>query len=267
MCGNNVEDCSCSITCKTNGDCCTDYDTHDCQNIFNNAAAVDPAKCASNQGCQFCDAKKTVTIKGESVPYCNLCKDVLLFLDGTCVNSCPADRVLKASNNICLPKPTCSIENCASCEEGSTTKCKTCAKGTFKFDEKCVTECPANYRADRITWSCLEPPVFAWYWVFPSRGSCKTNCGVVIQQDWDCSCDFNCFQWGNCCQDIEDFCPDLLFWRKKGANLKLKASKDPKADNNLKPEAKKAEKKESDKEVKKEVKKAETQSSFLKKKD
>jgi len=85
------------------------------------------------------------------------------------------------------------------------------------FNNQCVGECPVNYNADRITWTCLETPVFAWYWIYPSRTSCKTNCGVVIQEDWDCSCSPECFRFGNCCQDIEDYCPSLIYWRKAPA--------------------------------------------------
>jgi hypothetical protein len=55
--------------------------------------------------------------------------------------------------------------------------------------------------------------------VYPSRTSCKTHCGVVVKEDWDCSCSDNCFYYGNCCQDIEDYCPDFLFWRKASRKL------------------------------------------------
>ena len=41
-----------------------------------------------------------------------------------------------------------------------------------------------------------------------------SKCGVVIEEDWDCSCSEDCFSWGNCCQDIDDQCPELLYWRK-----------------------------------------------------
>jgi len=67
-------------------------------------------------------------------------------------------------------------------------------------------------------------PVFAWYWVFPSRTSCRSHCGVVVQESWDCSCRDDCVYFGNCCQDIEDYCPDMLFWRKKGYTKKKVAA-------------------------------------------
>ena len=134
----------------------------------------------------------------------------------------------------CYPKPACSVLNCDTCSENSTAECKKCRRGNFLFDGACIEECPVSYNADRITWSCLEPPVFAWYWVYPSTTSCKTNCGIVVQEDWDCSCSPDCFRFGNCCQDIEDFCPDLIYWRKKPAALRKDTKKVTKVEKNKK---------------------------------
>merc|ERR1711957_929653 len=69
------------------------------------------------------------------------------------------------------------------------------------------------------TWTCLEPPVFAWYWVYPSRSSCQNYCGIIVQEDWDCSCSSDCFYYGNCCQDVDYYCDEILFWRKSGNKL------------------------------------------------
>jgi len=46
--------------------------------------------------------------------------------------------------------------------------------------------CPNEYRADRATWACLQEPVFAWYWIFPSRSSCNNRCGDMMSLDNDC---------------------------------------------------------------------------------
>ena len=55
------------------------------------------------------------------------------------------------------------------------------------YNNQCTAMCPEAYRADRATWACLQQPVFAWYWIFPSNSSCKTRCGQVISSDADCS--------------------------------------------------------------------------------
>jgi hypothetical protein len=112
------------------------------------------------------------------------------------------------------------VTDCEECVKGNPAVCKTCERGHFLHNNMCHQICPNGFRADRITWTCLEPPVFAWYWVYPSRTSCKTHCGIVIQEDWDCSCAADCFRYGNCCQDIEDVCGSLLFWRKAAPQRK-----------------------------------------------
>ena len=180
----------------------------------------------------FCDNKKNVQIAGEAIPECNVCREDLLYLDGTCVNKCPEDRVINKTNRLCEVKKACEAKNCDQCDVNSKTVCNKCQRGTFKHNGQCLEVCPTNFRADRITWTCLEVPVFAWYWVYPSMTSCKTNCGLVIQSDSDCSCHAGCFYYGNCCQDIEDYCPSLLFWRKKG---KTTSSTSKTTSSNLKP--------------------------------
>jgi len=145
----------------------------------------------------------------------------------------------------CQKIKNCDVNNCNECVENNTKVCKTCGRGKFKYENECVYTCPENYRADRITWSCLEIPVFAWYWVYPSRTTCRKQCGIIIQQDMDCSCSDSCFFDGNCCMDIEDECPEIIFWRKKGKKAKkvstskssAKALVDPKKEE-VKPKAK-----------------------------
>ena len=112
------------------------------------------------------------------------------------------------------------VESCGECAKGNQSVCKTCDRGHFLHNNMCHEVCPEGYRADRVTWVCLEAPVFAWYWVYPSRTSCKSHCGVVTQEDWDCSCSADCFRYGNCCQDIDYTCESLLYWRKGAVNRK-----------------------------------------------
>jgi hypothetical protein len=40
------------------------------------------------------------------------------------------------------------------------------------------------------------------------------KCGRGIDNiEMDCSCVKDCFSKGNCCADIEDFCPQYSFWK------------------------------------------------------
>ena len=209
---------SCSPSCKSKGDCCSDYDSVGCDLINMNTnlttSTVESNTCTDNVGCVSCDSKLTIQNSfKQQIPLCNLCSNSLYYFNGTCIETCPENTISINTNKICIEKLSCSIKNCDACEN---SVCKTCKRGTFMYNGQCLYECPNQFRADRITWACLEPPVFAWYWVYPSRSSCKTNCGIVVAEDADCSCNSDCFQFGNCCQDIEDFCPDLIYWRKKG---------------------------------------------------
>jgi len=164
-------------------------------------------ECKSNTNCEFCDN----VLSANNVPKCNQCLDKFFLLDGRCYSTCPENTLSDYINFTCFKQPTCNQPNCSTCNLES--KCKDCKRGFFLYNNQCLEKCPSGYRADRITWTCLEPPVFAWYWVYPSRTSCRNFCGVVYE-DWDCSCRDDCFLYGNCCQDIEYHCTQILFWRK-----------------------------------------------------
>lgn len=101
------------------------------------------------------------------------------------------------------------MANCDKCNNYSpnSVKCMQCKKGNFLYNNTCVTECPLDYRADRITWSCLQPPVFSWYWVYPSKSSCKDKCKVDKTENSDCSCSQSCTSKANCCPDYDFYCP------------------------------------------------------------
>jgi len=58
----------------------------------------------------------------------------------------------------------------------SNFKCSKCKRGLFLFNNTCIEKCPDNYRADKMTWNCMQIPIFAWYWDFPSKNSCKDYC-------------------------------------------------------------------------------------------
>ncbi len=148
------------------------------------------------------------------IPYkCGQCKEGLLLREGECVNSCFATDTINKSNNSCIPKEFCLVENCSKCIRANSSVCKTCMNGFFMYNNQCLLSCPPRLRADRISWSCLEPPVFAWYWIFPSKSSCRSRCGRNIDYEMDCSCTEDCFRKGNCCQDVEDSCPNFVYWK------------------------------------------------------
>ena len=81
------------------------------------------------------------------------------------------------------------------------------------YENQCLLSCPPRLRADRISWTCLEPPVFAWYWIFPSKSSCRSRCGRSIDYEMDCSCTQDCFRNGDCCQDVENSCKQFVYWK------------------------------------------------------
>jgi hypothetical protein len=231
-CGLDRIDCECSPSCRLKGTCCTDFNLMNCPVIVEifarqssdaSANKNEDLECGKkNIGCKFCDEKNLIDSK-ENVKKCNQCKEDYFLYEGRCFEKCPEDTIENNTNKTCEKKPICDIANCGEC--ATATTCKTCKNGYFKFGNECNSKCPEGYRADRITWTCLEPPIFAWYWVYPSRSSCRNYCGIVIQKDWDCSCSSDCFFFGNCCQDIDYYCDALLFWRKKGNKLRQSNSK------------------------------------------
>jgi hypothetical protein len=203
ICGGQSVDCSCHPSCSASGTCCSDY--QDCENLVSKNANKKSECNSFEPNCELCDFGPNVT--------CAQCSNGFFLRNGQCVNSCfPSDR-LTLPNKICKKNQDCRVENCEDCVDNNPAVCKKCSNGFYMHNNQCLASCPIRYRADRISWICLEAPVFAWYWVFPSITSCSKRCGQIIAQDADCSCSDDCFRYGNCCQDIEDFCPQLVFWK------------------------------------------------------
>jgi hypothetical protein len=44
----------------------------------------------------------------------------------------------------------------------------------------------------------------------PGVNSCKGICGVPMKQTDPCGCDLECLKWGDCCDDFEGYCDDLI---------------------------------------------------------
>ena len=204
-CGATLPDCSCKEDCLLSGTCCSDY--HECEvTLKNNRGRLH--ECPQKvKNCEFCDFSKT------NKTSCRQCKKGFYIRNGECVNNCfPSDSIME-QNSICLKNQDCIVDNCSECVDGNSAVCKYCKNGFFMYNNQCLSMCPYKFRADRISWVCLEPPVFAWYWIFPSKTSCRNDCGKPMNAERDCSCHKDCFRFGNCCQDIEDFCSSYSFWK------------------------------------------------------
>ena len=102
------------------------------------------------------------------------------------------------------------IDNCVKCNILSDQFCEECKNGFYLYRGKCISKCPNGFRADRLTWTCIKNEFFAYYWIYPSRNSCKENCGKVRSLEMDCSCEIDCFQSGTCCQDMDEYCKSVL---------------------------------------------------------
>lgn len=210
ICGKISQDCSCLPSCIHEGNCCSDY--HICENLINKNNLRREECNRLNPNCDLCE--DFADIVPNMPAKCGQCREGLFNRLGQCVQSCYADDISNSINNICIPNQNCLVQNCAECIPGNPSVCRTCANGFYMFNNQCLNSCPNNLRADRIAWTCLEPPVFAWYWIFPSRASCRMRCGRLQDNiEMDCSCSQDCFRFANCCQDIEDYCPQFVYWK------------------------------------------------------
>ena len=205
LCGGKSVDCSCHSSCASQGTCCSDYQDCETLSLINMNRKTECQANAAN--CELCSFPLSGKVQ------CAQCSNGYSLRSGSCVESCfPSDKTI-AQNKICIKNQDCRVENCSECVDNNPAVCRQCYNGFYMHNNQCHESCPLKYRADRISWACLEAPVFAWYWIFPSVTSCSRRCGQIVAQDMDCSCANDCFRYGNCCQDIEDYCPELLFWK------------------------------------------------------
>ena len=215
MCGKISIDCSCTKTCMNQGDCCSDY--NDCEELHKFNFNKNHECYEGNPNCELCEnlsRRVDPTDSTKIIPFkCGNCREGFFLKYGECLQKCDFSDKIILPNKLCIENQRCLIENCAQCGEGNSAVCRTCANGHYLHNNQCLKECPNGLRADRISWSCLEPPVFAWYWISPSRASCRLRCGRRIDFEMDCSCSGDCFKRGECCQDVEDYCPQNSYWK------------------------------------------------------
>jgi hypothetical protein len=130
-----------------------------------------------------------------------------IFLRGEkCVKRCENGDIINIESSVCVKRTRCLVDNCEECLDDNSTVCKRCRNGLYLLNNQCREFCPRELRADRINWICQEPPIFAWYWIFPSE-SFYGKCGIVLNS---CSCRDDCYMYGDCCQDVEDYCYKFL---------------------------------------------------------
>jgi hypothetical protein len=93
MCGKMVQDCSCAPSCKSRGNCCTNYDVVNCDFIIEKSSKTDEQKC-KDAGCALCEEKDN-SLK------CSQCPDDKFLFNGTCVDTCPEGFSANSINKVC----------------------------------------------------------------------------------------------------------------------------------------------------------------------
>ncbi len=210
ICGKESIDCSCSQTCIYQGNCCSDY--LECEELlltnFNKKL-----ECQSgNQNCELCESflhKEDLNLPGSLLPLkCGKCKEGFFLSYGECVPKCSITDKILFPNKICISTQKCLVENCYNCFDKNPSLCKYCTGGFFLLNNQCYNNCPLNFKADRMTMTCVENKKYAWYWVFPSKHSCKDSCLIDFSKypNADCKCDPECLRRGDCCQDVDEYC-------------------------------------------------------------
>lgn len=131
-----------------------------------------------------------------------MCESGFYLYKNKCYNQCPRSTYKITKNNICVDKPECDVNNCEECEN---EMCKKCLHGFYLFENKCLESCPEGLRANRSNFTCVKKDEFHFNMVFPSKGSCKNNCGLKNKVN-DCYCSFHCLKDGNCCDDFDTEC-------------------------------------------------------------
>lgn len=199
MCGKLASDCSCQPDCTQYGNCCSDY--RDCEVLVRKNTNRERECASRNPNCELC-----ADLDNPENKKCGQCKPGLFLRNDECMQFCDAsDRAMK-ENMLCFKSNKCLVDNCLECEDGNPSVCKQCLNGFYLYNNMCHMFCPGTLRADRMNWVCLEPSVFSWYWIFPSKSSCRNKCDITIGPERDCSCRDDCIRYGNCCQDIEEYC-------------------------------------------------------------
>lgn len=185
QCGIEYSDCSCNSNCRRKGNCCSDFKI--CEIIQDNY----------NDEIKYNDKEKEISnCLYDSLDHqsCLQCEEGFYLYMSKCYSKCPENFFPDEKNKICNSN-------------------KKCANGKYNLnDDECVDKCPIDMLANRINFKCenknsniyiFKCLVYSFYWIFPSKNSCKKSCGIETQ---DCSCNIDCKRKADCCDDYDKFC-------------------------------------------------------------
>jgi hypothetical protein len=125
--------------------------------------------------CKF-DCSTYVDDYGDPMPFCTWYDEAQFFICGPEVMETPADVADSCSWTPCTPN--CTGKKCG--DDGCGGTCGTCPEGQVCGDDG---QC--------------------------AQGSCSGLCGTEIMAAAGCFCDATCAQYGDCCDDVCDTCPEL----------------------------------------------------------
>ena len=112
---------------------------------------------SDNTECRRCDS---TCDSCTSDNLCVSCINNLALMDGRCIsgNECEkTDGYYLVSSNDKLFCKKCSLENCLKCS--SETKCNLCTDNYFGYNGECVGICPAGYKKDDASRTCIKESV------------------------------------------------------------------------------------------------------------
>ncbi|EAS05887.3 hypothetical protein TTHERM_01144950 (macronuclear) [Tetrahymena thermophila SB210] len=179
-------------------------------------SSISPKKqCLCNTGfvdiagdCVSCPINCDICL---SQTQCTTCQSkYYLFIDGTCVSSCPTTFVSNDSTQSCDCRPNSSLSpgkqclcntgfidlggNCVPCPANcnicsSQTQCTTCQEKYYLFiDGTCISSCPTTFISNDSTQSCVCRPNSS---ISPKK-QCLCNTGFVDIAGDCVSCPINC---------------------------------------------------------------------------
>ncbi|KAL4431669.1 hypothetical protein ABPG74_017298 [Tetrahymena malaccensis] len=196
---------SCPATFVTNNSSCV---CRSKSTLSNNTCPCNTGYLDIGGNCLACGANCN---QCSSQTNCTTCaSNYFLFIDGTCINPCPATFIANASNQQCICRPnstllnkTCPCNsgyldvggNCLACgancnQCSSQTNCITCAPGYFLFiDGTCQNPCPATFVENNTNQQCTCRSNST-----QSNKTCPCNTGYLEVGGNCLACGANCNQ-------------------------------------------------------------------------
>ncbi|XP_067909385.1 uncharacterized protein [Heterodontus francisci] len=199
-CGGHSSGCSCDYSCQYNGNCCSDF-CYYCSYI--------------NYG--YCSAYSTEAPETPSTGY-GSCR----YNCGGHSSGCSCDYSCQYNGNCCSDFCYyCSYINYGYCSAYSTEAPETPSTGYGSCRYNCgghSSGCSCEYNCPYYGNCCpdfcdhcsyINYEYCSSFTTSPAaHGSCRYNCGGHSS---GCSCDYNCYYYGNCCPDFCDHCPYINY--------------------------------------------------------